>query len=216
MFRTEPRAGVTNFEANYLAAVDFYDAGFSRGATRPRPPSGLNLEPWIALVVLNQSEFTRGQEHCQPSAAVHHHHRRERPAAVPADLWAWAHVHFNEGLSAQPAHELVSTDMSAVIPLVQSILSTNPDLAYSRLLCRACSMSTPATTRSSSRLSRAAASPDSGEDPTKTPSALASAWASYASQQEPQNFPYYYRWHFRTGDRGDFRYLVSSAHAAAG
>ena len=30
----------------------------------------------------------------------------------------------------------------------------------------------------------------------------------YAGRQEPTSFPYYYRWHFRTGDRGDFRYLV--------
>src|SRR5262249_46563737 len=28
-------------------------------------------------------------------------------------------------------------------------------------------------------------------------------------QAERQNIPYFYRWEFRTGDRGDFRYLVS-------
>jgi hypothetical protein len=48
-----------------------------------------------------------------------------------------------------------------------------------------------------------------GHDPTKAPSGLASAWATYPGQQEPQNLPYYYRWQFTTGDRGDFRYLVS-------
>ena len=28
VIRTEPRAGVTDFEPNYLAAVDFYDEDF--------------------------------------------------------------------------------------------------------------------------------------------------------------------------------------------
>ena len=52
-----------------------------------------------------------------------------------AELWAWAHVHFNQGLSPNPSTELVSPDMSAVLPRVQAILNSNPDLAYSRLLC---------------------------------------------------------------------------------
>jgi hypothetical protein len=207
IIRTEPRAGVTNFESNYLAAVDFYDADFPWRYT-PAPPSGLKLSPWIALVVLNQSEFTDGKNISnRPLPFITITDASVLPPA--ADLWAWAHVHFNEGLSADPAHELVSTNMAAVIPLVQSILSTNPDLAYSRLLSpRLLDVNTgydafivPAF--ESGRLAGL------GEDPTKTPSATASAWATYAGQQEPQNFPYYYRFHFRTGDRGDFRYLVS-------
>ena len=32
-----------------------------RGATRPRPPAGLQLSPWIALIVLKQGEYTEGK-----------------------------------------------------------------------------------------------------------------------------------------------------------
>ena len=207
VIRTEPRAGVSNFESNYLAAIDFYDEDFPWRYT-PAPAAGPKLLPWIALVVLKQTEFAEGKNIAnRPLPFITITDLSVLPPA--AELWAWAHVHFNQGLSPDPSSELVSTDMSAVLPLVQSILNTNPDLAYSRLLCpRLLDVNTgydafviPAF--ESGRLSGL------GDDPAKAPSALASAWASYAGQQEPQNFPYYYRWHFATGDRGDFRYLVS-------
>ena len=206
VIRTEPRAGVSNFESNYLAAVDFYDEDFPWRYT-PAPAVGLQLLPWIALIVLSQAEFAEGSNvgnRPLPFITI------SDPTVLPPpdQLWAWAHVHFNEGLSPNPSTELVSTDMGAVIPRVQAILNSDPDLAYSRLMCpRLMDISTgydafiiPAF--ESGRLAGL------GFDPTKAPSATASAWAPYAGQQEPQSFPYYYRWHFRTGDRGDFRYLV--------
>ena len=206
IIRTEPRAGVTNFESNYLAAVDFYDEDFPWRYT-PVPASGLQLLPWIALIVLSQSEFAEGNNvGNRPLPFITILDSTLLPPA--AELWAWAHVHFNQGLSPNPSTELVSPDMGAVIPRVQAILNANPDLAYSRLMCpRLMDVSTgydafivPAF--ESGRLAGL------GLDPSKAPSATASAWAPYAGQEEPQSFPYYYRWHFRTGDRGDFRYLV--------
>jgi hypothetical protein len=207
VIRTEPRLGVTNFESNYLAAIDFYDEDFPWRYT-PAPPPGLQLSPWIALIVLKRTEFVEGKNIAnRPLPFITIADATVFPIA--AELWAWAHVHFNQGLSPNPSTELVSTDMSTVLPLVQSILNTNPDRAYSRLLCpRLLDVNTdydafliPAF--ETGRLAGLR------QDPTKAPSALASAWAAYAGQQEPTNFPYYYRWHFTTGDRGDFRYLVS-------
>ena len=206
VIRTEPRAGVSNFESNYLAAIDFYDEDYPWRYT-PAPALGLQLAPWIALIVLKQGEYTEGKNIAnRPLPFITLSNIGVLPNA--SELWAWAHVHFNQSLSPSPSTELVSTDMSAVVPLVQSILNTNPDLAYSRLLCpRMLDVNTtydalviPAF--ESGRLAGL------GLDPTKAPSAMASAWASYANQQEPLNFPYYYRWQFTTGDRGDFRYLV--------
>jgi hypothetical protein len=207
VIRTEPRPGVTNFESNYLAGVDFYDEDYPWRYT-PAPPSGLQLSPWIALIVLKQGEYAEGKNIANrplPFITI------SDPTVFPvaAELWAWAHVHFNQGLSPNPSTELVSSDMGQVISRVQAILNSNPDLAYSRLLCpRLLDVNTgydafviPAF--ESGRLAGL------GQDPTKAPSALASAWAPYGGQLEPQNFPYYFRWHFRTGDRGDFRYLVS-------
>ncbi len=207
VIRTEPRAGVSNFESNYLAAIDFYDEDYPWRYT-PAPAAGLQFTPWIALIVLKQGEYTEGKNIAnRPLPFITLSSVSVLPNA--SELWAWSHVHFNQGLSPSPSTELVSTDMSALIPRVQSILNANPDLAYSRLLCpRMLDVNTtydafviPVFERG--RLAGL------GQDPTKAPSALASAWASYANQQEQLNFPYYYRWQFTTGDRGDFRYLVT-------
>ena len=207
IIRTEPRAGVSNFESNYLAGIDFYDEDYPWRYT-PAPATGLQFSPWIALIVLKHGEYVEGKNIAnRPLPFVTLTNTSVLPNA--SELWAWAHVHFNQGLSPSPSTELVSTDMSAVVPLVQSILNTNPDLAYSRLLCpRMMDVNTTydafvIPVFESGRLAGL------GFDPTKSPSALASAWASYANQQEPLNFPYYYRWQFTTGDRGDFRYLVT-------
>jgi hypothetical protein len=207
IIRTEPRTGVTNFESNYLAAVDFYNEDYPWRYT-PAPPSGLQLSPWIALIVLKQGEYIEGKNIANrplPFITI------SDPTVFPIanELWAWAHVHFNQGLSTNPSTELVSSDMSQVLPRVQAILSSNPDLAYSRLLCpRLLDVNSGydafvIPTFESGRLAGLQL------DQSNAPSAIASAWAPYAGQQEPQNFPYFYRWHFRTGDRGDFRYLVS-------
>jgi len=206
VIRTEPRAGVSNFESNYMAAIDFYDEDFPWRYT-PAPPAGLQLSPWIALVVLKKDEFDEGRNLAKrPLPFI----TLAAPQSLPtaSELWAWAHVHFNQGLSVAASSELVSSDMNAVIPRVQSILDANPDLAYSRLLCpRLLDVNTSydafvVPVFESGRLAGL------GFDPAAAPSALASAWAPYAGQQEPKNLPYYYRWSFGTGDRGDFRYLV--------
>ncbi len=216
--RTEPRAWVTNFEANYLAAIDFYPEDYPWLYT-PTAPSGVKLQPWLALIVLSEDEFDEGKNVLNRQSAAGNT-VTSRPqgyitvkdlSVLPPhdDLWAWAHSHFNRSLSPDPTTELVSTDMSAVLPRVASILGSNPDDAYSRLLCpRRLNVNTGyhaflIPSFESGRLAGLT------EDPTKAPSATASAWAGYANQAEPSSFPYYYRWYFRTGDRGDFPYLVS-------
>jgi len=204
--RTEPRVWVSNFESNYLAAIDFYEEDFPWRYT-PAPPAGLQLLPWINLIVLGEDEFDDPKNIAnRPLPFITIHDLTVLPNA--SELWAWAHVHFNQSLSASGS-ELVSPDMTAVLPKVQAVLSSNPDLAYSRLLCpRRLDVNKGyyafvIPTFETGRLAGL------GEDITKAPSAISSAWATYPGQAEPQNFPYYYRWYFRTGDRGDFRYLVS-------
>src|SRR5512135_581801 len=49
--RTEPRNWVANFESNYLAGIDFYDEDFPWRYTAA-PAVGLQLQPWIALIIL--------------------------------------------------------------------------------------------------------------------------------------------------------------------
>ena len=205
--RTEPRQWVTNFESNYLAACDFYDEDFCWRYT-PAPAQGLQLLPWIALLVVKETEFAEAKNvagHPLPFITI-----TDKSVFPPAgDMWAWAHVQFNQSLSANGG-ELVSPDMGAVLPRVQAILASNPDLAYSRLMSpRFLDVNSGyhAFVIPAFETGRLAGL---GYDPIKAPGPLASAWGpTYPNQPEAQNYPYFYRWYFRTGDRGDFRYLVT-------
>ena len=206
--RLEPHNWITNFESNYFPAIDFYDEDFPWRYTPAAPDgTGLKLRPWIALIVLTEKEFQEGQNGGNrplpyitvPDASVF----------PPADqLWAWAHVHFNQSLSGGPS-ELVSPDMSAVLPRVQAIINQNPDLAYSRILCPRRLADNTAYHAFLMPVFETGRLAGLGEDPTTAPFATFSAWATYSGRLEPTNYPFYYRWYFSTGDQGDFESLVS-------
>jgi hypothetical protein len=209
IIRLEPRNWITNFESNYFPAIDFYDEDFPWRYTPATPDgTGLRLRPWIVLVVLAEGEFQEGQNVANrplPYITV-----ADATLFPPADqLWAWAHVHFNQSLTSDPT-QLVSPDMSAVLPLVQSIVSQNPDLAYSRILCPrrlADNTGYHAFLMSAFETGRLVGL---GQKPDAAPFATFSAWGAYPGRTvEPANYPYYYRWYFRTGSHGDFEYLVS-------
>jgi hypothetical protein len=205
--RTEPRDWITNFEGNYLAAVDFYDEDFPWRYTPAAPGGGhLQLRPWITLIVLAEGEFDEGKDMSgRPLPYVTLHDGSVLPPAD--DLWAWAHVHFNQSLSASQ-DEIVSTDTAAVVARAQSILAANRDLGYSRLLCpRRLQDSTTyhalvIPTFETGRLAGV------GLDPATAPYATHSAWAGYANRPKDLEHPVYYRWQFTTGTVGDFEYLV--------
>jgi hypothetical protein len=204
--RTEPRHRVTSFESNYLAAIDFYDEDFPWRYTPAAPGANhLRLRPWIALVVLKQDEFKDGAATGRPLSTI----SVANPNAFPPadELWAWAHVHVNESLAASPA-EIVSADMTAVLPRVQAVVDRSPDSAYSRLLCpRRLEDETDyhAFVVPAFETGRLAGL---GEKPGQAPFATASAWAPYPDRPASVEYPVYYRWSFRTGSHGDFEYLV--------
>jgi hypothetical protein len=210
--RTEPRPWVTNFEANYLPAIEFYDEDAPwRYTPATSDPTHLRLRPWIALVVLKESEFQEGRNIAN----------RPRPYITVADpsvfppadeLWAWAHVHFNESLAGNET-EHVSPDMNVVLSRVQAILSKNPDLAYSRIVCpRRLDDNTGYHAFVVPVFETGRLAGLFGQKPDAVPAlplyATLSAWESYTGRPEPTNYPIYYRWYFRTGSHGDFEYLV--------
>ena len=204
--RTEPRHWITNFEPNYLAAIEFYDEDFPWRYTPAAPTSAgpSRLRPWIALVVLTEDEFDPVSVPGRPLPSITIKDATALPAAD--ELWAWAHVHVNRSLV--PDGVLVSDDMATVLPRFAATLAENPDLAYSRLVSPRKLRENEAyhafvvPTFESGRLSGL------GLDPAATPGATHSAWADYPDRQETTSLPYYHRWFFRTGAVGDFEYLV--------
>jgi hypothetical protein len=205
--RVEPRDWATNFEPNYLPHVEFYDEDFPWRYTPAAPDVGKGrLRPWIALIVLSEAEFADGRD------------LRSRPLAyidVPdADvfppseqLWAWAHVHVNASLAAS-ASEFVSTDMTAVLPKLRTLLWQDPDRAYSRLLSPRKLGPNEAYHAFVMPVFESGRLAGLGRDPSASPSATHSAWRAYPGREEPTRHVYYYRWFFRTGATGDFESLV--------
>ncbi|MEU5261523.1 hypothetical protein [Amycolatopsis sp. NPDC021455] len=204
--RTEPRAGVTNFEPNYLAHIEFSEEDFlwrySPGAADGHTA---RLTPWLALVVLaTGSEFTEVPKGAGPLPAI----SVADPAGTlppPDQLGAWAHVHVNGSL-ADP----VATDgTAAALAALTEVVRTNADNACSRLICPR--HLRPGTayeaflvpTFESGRLAGL------GLDPAVAPNALYSSWGPhYANRPAEGVLPYYHRWAFATGTAGDFEFLV--------
>jgi hypothetical protein len=211
--RTEPRTWITNFESNYLAAIEFYDPDFpwrytpAASDTSDGADGGnLHLRPWIALVVLEESEFSEGQNLLgRPLPHITVADATLFPSA--AELWAWAHVHINQTMSAGPG-ELVSKDMSALLARVQAAIGANPDIAFSRVLCPRRLDANKGYHAFVVPVFETGRLAGLGQDPAGAPHATFSAWGSYTGQAEPANYPFYYRWYFRTGTLGDFEYLV--------
>jgi hypothetical protein len=211
--RTDPRPWITNVEPNYLAHIEFYEEDFPwRYTPAAADASRLRIRPWIALVVLKDTGDPATSEFRDARAVA------GRPLSFvsvkdfaafppPGDLWAWAHVHANRHLGATP-DELVASDVTGAVGRLESALSVDPDIAYSRIVCprrleENCAYHAfLVPTFERGRLAGL------GMDPDQAPFATASAWVDYGGRPEPLNMPYYHRWYFRTGGAGDFESLV--------
>ncbi len=185
VIRTDPHAGVTDFEPNYLVSLELYDEDLPWRYTPAQATPQQRLRPWIALVVLAAGEFEHGPiEHVITVV--------DAASLFPpaGQIWAWAHVHVNKSLGGDPG---------ALDPVV----AANPDVALARLLCpRRLQPDTAYTafaipTFESGRLAGL------GLDVPATLDGGAPAWGAGQTM-----FPVYYEWSFRTGHAGDFESLA--------
>lgn len=198
--RTMPRAGVRNFEPNYLCGIEFYDEDFPWRYT-PALSAGGKLQPWLWLVVLKDDEFTRRSvvEHGLPSIEVNAA-AMKTALPDPATTWAWAHTHLNfKADGASP---------DAIRLQVQAQLNANPNLGCSRLLCpRRLQPETHYTAFLVPAFEKGRLAGLGNEDDAinAVPNAQAS-WSAAASA--PVDFPVYYEWEFVTKNKGDFESLA--------
>jgi hypothetical protein len=197
IIRTEPRAGTSDFEPNYLAAVDLYDEDFPwRYSPFPVDSAAHRLTPWIVLLVLKDDEFERMKIPGRPSPAIKLTAKARKTDIFPVigQEHAWAHVHLNAAVGSNTTPDL---------PQLKSLLDGNPDAAYARLVCpRKLDANTGYTGFIVPALDvgrRAGL----GEAVVDTDDGSLRSWAGGAIE-----FPLYYEWHFRTGVDGDFELLV--------
>jgi hypothetical protein len=207
--RTEPKSGVTNFEANGLAYIEFYEEDFlwryTPAASKEQTPAGTRLRPWLALVVLRDSEYKLSPSvggalafitvnNADFNNAFHHE----------TDTWAFAHVQMNNRLDAMSGSGLQTE--------VNNEVNQDPDVAVSRLLCPRKLQKTTGYTAflipafETGRLAGLGL-------PVTGIKAQAPSWKKGAApdpdRKRPYDFPVYHQWSFRTADYGDFESLVS-------
>lgn len=207
--KNEPRNWMTNFESNYMPYIEFYDEDFPWRYS-PSAVKEDRLKPWLALVVLKESEFIEGKNIKNkplPFIDVANTNNIFQPYE---QLWAWAHVHVNDSVITD-SKKTVSANEADTLKNLKGILKKNPDLAYSRIMCpRKLEPNTgyhafliPAF--ESGRLAGL------GLDPSENfgaRNAETGAWQDYSNRKNPTLYPIYHRWFFKTGKLGDFEYLV--------
>lgn len=182
--RTEPKESTTNFEPNYLAGIEFDRPDFPWLFT-PAAPAGDRLRPWIALVVLKESEYAPVPGVVQPLPAID----VTRVAGLQPldDAWNWAHaqVSGDAGLVATEA-----TTPSAVISRLLCPRRLDPETAYTAFVVPAFEIGRMAGLGLD-------VSGVHSSDP---------AWT--AQTGAPLRLPVYHRFRFHTSDQGDFESLV--------
>ena len=204
IIKNEPRNWITNFEANYLPYIDFYDEDFPWRYTPSKAAEPAHrLRPWLALVVLEEGEFTDGKNLKDKPLPFIHVENAAAKFLPPEQLWAWAHVHVNRDLAATH-EEVFSENMSVVLPKLDAALKQNPDFGYSRILCPR--KLKPSAAYHAFLIPSFESGRQAGLGIEVNPD-FASQY-SWGQKPDQTDFPYYHRWYFRTGTVGDFEYLV--------
>jgi hypothetical protein len=206
--KTDPRNWVTDFESNYLPYVEFYEEDFAWRFTPATAANALEqsrLRPWIFLVLLKEDEFLERKSGAGPLPAFELQDGLD-PVTLfgrPDQTWAWAHVHVSRNVIGDSLQTQTDQDVSVVEQTLQQALGANSDVASSRLLCaRKLEDNTAyhAFVIPAFEIGRLAGL---GLEIPPNTSGQRSAW-----DDGQRVHPIYYRWFFRTGEKGDFEYLV--------
>jgi hypothetical protein len=218
IIKTEPLNWITNFEPNYFPYVEFYDEDFPWRYTPAAPTASHKLRPWLTLVVLKESEFTKNVafDGVLPSIDVPGA-LNEIPFPNHEEIWAWTHVHVNADLHTDST-ELTPSNPSHVnagIDRMVDLIQQDPDIAISRMLCpRELEPNTDyyAFLIPSFETGRLAGlginSVEIATIDAQSPSWGLTNGTIHNSAHLPNRWPVYHEWYFKTGAAGDFEYLV--------
>lgn len=210
--KTEPRNFITDFEANYLPYIEFYEEDFPWRFTPARAVDNNDkLRPWIFLIVLTEDEFDEeGLVGSLPAFEIKAAIDPKTLFPPPDETWAWAHVHINRNVIGETLLRTENPDqVRGVEQKLQTLLSENPDNASSRLLCpRKLKENTAyhAFVIPAFETGRRAGLGLDPVDPDLLPEEVLGQQSSWDTGQ--RLFPIYHRWFFRTGSKGDFEFLV--------
>lgn len=116
VIRTWPQPGVMDAEPNYFPIVEFDQADLPWRYTPARATAGHRLNPWIALIVLEDGDIKRlvAPDGGGRLGTVEIKDAKALPRS--RQLWAWAHVQVSgeAGVSETRAAELMTARSPAI------------------------------------------------------------------------------------------------------
>ena len=204
-----PRANTGNFNADLVPYVEFSEADFLWRYSTKANKDGYWL-PWLSLIVLEVKDGDKeGEFEDLPgtSAELPSKIKLLNDAPLPnlEDAWRCGHIHVNGAEFEVPDN---AAGAKSKKNYVENLVKNNPKQAFCRLFAfrwlepgvKYCAFVVPTY-----KLGRiAATNPD--EIPNLDASATELSWIDNSFDGE---IPYYYKWEFRTGNRGDFATLIS-------
>ena len=130
--KTDPVPGAKNFEPNFFPYIDFYEEDFIWRYSPATAAGGKRLRPWLSLIVLTESEFTRLNLRSAGNSKVISINSPNIGDLFPpsSQLWAWSHVQITDAnlTAAQLAENARNQNIGGS-------LKANPNLGVSRLIC---------------------------------------------------------------------------------
>jgi len=200
--RTDPGPNVGDFEPNYFPIIEFAEPDFPWRFTPDKEDANDNLQPWIALIVLEDGEFkeegtNEGDEQSKrPDKQLPPVISEVSTSSLPvlSETWRWAHVQVTD-----EANKEIS-DLK-----LKKIMSDEPERIISRLMCARRLKSGIKYHAFVVPTFRCGISVGLGKKPDEYEKPLSYAWDKNGNKVD---LPYYYKWEFRTGQRGDFEHLI--------
>jgi len=204
LVKTYPTASDGSFPDSEVPFVEFAEPDFLwRYSSAKQDEHWL---PWLSLIVLKakdgdvEHEFET-IEHTDPNLPAKIKLTEYFPAIDLSATWRWSHVQLND---------VAGKTFSAI---KEKILK-QPHLAISRLMC-------PRKLRKGTKYSAfiiptylLGLEAARGEyDTTTTRTALSWNFKNNKNEGLPKELPYYYKWEFRTSNRGDFKQIISQLKA---
>jgi hypothetical protein len=196
--RTEPRANITDFEPNYLAAIDFDPPDFPWMLTPARANATGHLRPWLVLVVLERSKVglpaLRSGRPLPSISLTAAQVQSELPDLAESALWA----------HAQAVSSVDASNQGAAALALSAELQQLPERNISRLICPR--RLTPRTAYIACVVPATDGGRLRGLGQPVTLAGLSPAW----SQQAPNDIelPVFFSWTFSTGPVGDIETLA--------
>ena len=199
--RTEPRANVTDFEPNYLAAVDFDPPDFPWMLTPARANATDHLRPWLVLVVVERAKVAppilRSGRPLPSITLTATQVKTELPDLAESSLWAHSQAIAISNIDPKNNQEAAANALS--LELKQS-----PARNISRLICPR--RLTPRTDYVACVVPATDGGRLRGLGQPVAMATLGPAW----SQQQPNDIelPVFFSWTFSTGPVGDIETLA--------